>query len=126
FIAELIVLLAYYHLWDRWEARHKQAHLALGIAYVLLACLSAGIISAILGFMLTPGEWPDEHRFWTAFLNPSYIPQFVVRLTASILLGALFVAVAVLHYRKEAMLRREALPLFVELVCISLPLHAVS
>jgi hypothetical protein len=91
---------------------------------VLLACVSASIITAILGFMLTPGGWPADRRFWHAFLNPSFLPQLVVRLAGSFLLGGLIAAAALLLYQKEEKLRREALPLLGAVVSSCLVLLA--
>lgn len=87
FVAEVIALLVYYRQWARLEAR-RRLRIGLGLAYLCLALASAVLITGNLGFMLTPDGWPEGHRFWPAFLNPTFLPQLVTRIAFSFALGA--------------------------------------
>jgi hypothetical protein len=42
-------------------------------------------------FMLNPGEWTQNHDFWTGFFNPQFIPQTIARTGGSMLLASLYV-----------------------------------
>jgi hypothetical protein len=89
FTLEVVVLLVYYVSWDRMRHSAPGWHLAVGWSYVLLALCSAFLISGILGFMLTPDGWPWDKRFASAFFNPTFLPQFILRVLGGVALGAL-------------------------------------
>ena len=97
FTLEVIVLLTYYFTWGRWTGQRKRYHIYLGSSYVLFALVSAFLITGILGFMLTSDGWPWDQRFWSAFFNPSFVPQFLLRIAGAFALGTLF-SVAFLLY----------------------------
>ena len=86
FVAEVVVLLLLYLFWERMSRRTR---IRLGVAYLLLALVSAFLITGILGFMLTPGGWTEDATLATAFFNPSFAPQLITRLALSMVLGAL-------------------------------------
>jgi mono/diheme cytochrome c family protein len=65
--------------------------MALGWGYVAVALSSAVLISGILGFMLTPDGWPRGGTFAQAYFNPTFVPQFMLRISAGIALGALLI-----------------------------------
>jgi hypothetical protein len=67
-----------------------QRHVFLGAAYLSFALLSTALITGILGFMLTSDGWPWDRAFWSAFLNPSYLPQLFLKIGISLSIGALF------------------------------------
>jgi hypothetical protein len=89
FTLEVVVILIYYFSWDRLRQSAPGWHLFLGWSYVLLAFASAFLISGILAFMLTPDGWPWDQRFASAFFNPSFLPQLILRLIGGLSLGAL-------------------------------------
>lgn len=89
FIGELIVLLAYYYLWDRWQGARKISHVRLGASYLAWAVCSAILIAGIISFMLTSDGWPWSRSFWQAFLNPSFVPHLLLRLAGSFALAGL-------------------------------------
>lgn len=120
FAGEVIVLLAYYFTWERWREEKKRRHIYLGFAYVFLAVISAVLITGILAFMLTSDRWPWDQNFWSAFLNSGFLPQLLLRLGISYILGALFAAAFLLLTRKGEGLRREALPLLGKFTLFSL------
>ena len=120
FLAELIIIIIYYYTWDYWREGRKQAHVQLGFGYVALACISAVLISAILGFMLTPDGWPLDRQFWSAFLNPSYAPQLALRLSVAVVLGAFVAACYVLLRPYEHAFKREALRYYGRIFMVAL------
>jgi mono/diheme cytochrome c family protein len=91
FTTEVVLLLIYYFLWDRLSQRRPRLLMALGWGYVAVALSSAVLISGILGFMLTPDGWPQGGTFTQAYFNPTFVPQFMLRISAGIVLGALLI-----------------------------------
>jgi mono/diheme cytochrome c family protein len=87
FAGEIAALLVYYYGYDRLDARR---HLAVGWLYFLFAFLSLFTVNGIIGFMLTPGQWPQTHDFWDGFFNPSFWPALVLRFALGSLLAGLF------------------------------------
>ena len=88
FVAEVILILVYYLTWDSWrEGDAKKRHLALGIALSVASWLTMAVIVAILGFMMSSGIWTEHATFWSAFLNPLYLPQLAFR-TCFAMIGA--------------------------------------
>jgi cytochrome d ubiquinol oxidase subunit I len=86
FILELVAAFAFYYLWDRLSPRE---HMAIGWIYAGAAWVSLVIITGITSFMLTTGQWTPEADFFTAFFNPSFIPQTLLRTGGSIVIAAL-------------------------------------
>jgi len=91
FTTEVVFLLVYYFLWDRLARHRPRLLMALGWGYVAVALSSAVLISGILGFMLTPDGWPQGGTFTQAYFNPTFVPQFMLRISAGIALGALLI-----------------------------------
>ena len=88
FVAEVILILTYFLTWDRWrEGNAKTRHLALGVTLSIASWLTMAIIVAILGFMMSSGIWTENASFWSAFLNPLYLPQLAFR-TCFAMVGA--------------------------------------
>lgn len=112
FVTEVLVLLAYYFTWDRWTGVQKRRHLYLGASYILVGLGSATLITGILGFMLTPAGWPWDQSLWSAFFNPSFPPQLLLRLAIALTLGALFAMAYLVFTPGEPRFQREALRLW--------------
>ncbi len=119
FTCELIFILVYYFTWTKWGGERKRKHIYLGVVYVFFAILSALLITGILGFMLTSDGWPWDKSFWSAFLNPSYLPQLLLRLGMAFSLGSLFSVAFLIFTRRATTFRREALKLFGKAALIS-------
>jgi mono/diheme cytochrome c family protein len=119
FTLEVIIILIYYFTWDRWTGQLKKRHVYLGLSYVLLALVSAFLITGILGFMLTPDSWPWSKSFWSGFFNPSLPPQLFLRIAGSFALGALFSMAFLLFSAHNSPFRKEALALLskIALIC---------
>lgn len=107
FTIEVIILLVYYYTWDKWIGDRKRWHLYLGFGYVLAAIMSGFLITGILGFMLTSDTWPWGQSFWSAFFNPSFLPQLLLRLSGAFGLGAIL-SIAFLFFVHQASAVREA------------------
>ncbi len=88
FTTEVIILICYYQVWDQWDEEQPKALTVLGVGYLIAAIFSAILISGILGFMLTPDGWPQGQTFAQAYFNPTFVPQFLLRIFAGIAIGA--------------------------------------
>lgn len=119
FTCEVIFILIYYFTWSKWVGARKGKHIYLGVVYVFFAVCSALLITGILGFMLTSDGWPWDKSFWSAFLNPSYLPQLLLRISLAFSLGALFSVAFLLFTRRERDFRKEALHFFGKAAVIS-------
>ena len=126
FTAEVIVLIAYYFTWDRWRGERKKQHIRLGAAYIVSAIFSAFLITGILGFILTPDGWPWTRSFWSAFFNPSFLSQLLLRLSMSFSLGAVFSAAFLLFTRREPAFSQEVLRLLGKVFLVSFCAAAIS
>ncbi len=126
FTAEVVIVLIYYYTWERWTGERKKHHLRLGIGYVAAALCSALLITGILGFMLTSDGWPWDKSLWSAFFNPSYIPQLVLRLGIAYSLGALFSVGYLVFTSRERNFCKEALAFFGKFALFSLTVVLLS
>ena len=112
FISEVCLALAYYYTWDRWGSDGKRRHLRLGFLLIFASAGTAALITGILGFMLTPDGWPWTRSFWNAFLNPTYLPQLLLRFGEAAFLGSTFAIFFLMLTRQDAVFRRRALRVF--------------
>jgi hypothetical protein len=126
FTLEVVVILVYYFTWERWTGERKRSHVRLGFLYLLLALCSAFLITGILGFMLTSDGWPWNKSFWSAFLNPSFLPQLLLRISGAFGLGILFSIAFLLFTRREGPFRQEALRFFGKGALISIGITVIS
>lgn len=86
FVVEVGLIMAYFLSWKRFQ--DKRRHLQLGWAYVAASVGTMVIVTGILGFMISPGNWNADHQFSSAFFNPTYLPQLVLRLGLALALAA--------------------------------------
>lgn len=91
FTIEVILILIYFYAWPRLSEKHPKVLMLLGWGYVIIACISAVLISGILGFMLTPDGWPRGQTFSAAYFNPTFVVQFVLRIFAGVCIGGVLV-----------------------------------
>ena len=94
FLLEVVMALAWVSTWGKVSPR---THLLLIWLYAFAAFMSLVVIQGILGFMLTPGSFPQTFSFRDGFLNPTYLPGILFRTGACILLGAAWMAFAALR-----------------------------
>lgn len=91
FISEVILIMAYYLTWKRYAApRLKHRHLWIGAALSAFSWITMALIVAILGFMMNPGDWHGDRDFFSAFLNPIYVPQLAFRTAYAMATAGLF------------------------------------
>jgi hypothetical protein len=121
FIAEVVMVLAYFLSWNRFKQRKH--HLALGWAYVATSFLTLAIISGILGAMLTPGTWLEDRGFWGAFFNPTYFPQLLFRFGLAVALASVL-GLALARWVAPLAIHREFQNLCGRLLLAALPLMA--
>ncbi len=125
FVLEVVGVLIYYNLWERLNQR-RPLRLLIGVAYLALACSSAFLITGILGFMLTPGDWPEKRDLFGAFFNPSFAPQLAWRLSLAFVIGALTALGFALLPRAGAEFQRQASCVFGGILGVSLVLLALT
>ena len=128
FVLEVVAILLFYFYWDKLGSRFgRKKRIALGLSYMILAIMSAVIITGMLGFMLTSGDWPMERSFSQAFLNPSYFPQLFTRLGIAAVIGALTAMLFALFLSpKDRVFQDEASRLYGLILAITLPLLAIA
>ncbi len=88
FAIEVVAAFVFYYFWDRLPPR---THVQIGWIYAGAAWISLVLITGITAFMLHPGRWPENHGFWTGFLNPQFLPQTIARTGGALLLASLYV-----------------------------------
>ncbi len=87
FLVEVVSIFVYYYTFGRMNRRD---HLRVGWIYFWAAWLSMVLIGAIVAFMLSPGDWPRDHSFWSGFFNPSFIPSLVFRSALALILAGVY------------------------------------
>ncbi|MDD5391956.1 MAG: c-type cytochrome [Thiothrix sp.] len=95
FNLEMIFLLIWFLT---WKARPlgtpgKKSHFKIGLYYAIASWLTMAIITAILGFMMTPGNWlasdfPTKPDYLASLMNPSWIPSLGFRTFFSVIWAA--------------------------------------
>ena len=92
FVSEVVLIMIYFLTWRRWsQGAWKTAHIALGAFLSVFSWFTMAIIVGILGFMMGTGTWTLNHSFWSAFLNPLYLPQLAFRTTYALMTAGLCV-----------------------------------
>ena len=122
FLVELTAALIFYYYWGRLAER---THLRIGWIYALAAWISLVLITGITAFMLHPGNWQPGDSFWTAFLNPQFVPQTIARTGGALLLSSLYVYLHASLLVKDTRLRdligsRSARPALLGAICVTM------
>lgn len=133
FNVEMVFLLWWFLTWKSSPlgTPAKQFHYKLGLAYAISSWFTMAIITAILGFMMTPGNWlqsefPAKPDYLASLMNPSWIPSLGFRTFFSV--GWAAAAAMFLSWfftRKDEALRTQAMRFFGNIVWISIPLFVV-
>lgn len=90
FVLEIAAAFVFYYFWGRLSPRE---HVIVGWIYGIAAWVSLVLITGITAFMLTTGDWTPDKGFFTAFFNPSFLPQVLLRTGGSIAIAALGITV---------------------------------
>ncbi len=91
FFVEIAAGYIYYTTWDTLSPRR---HVLVGWIYAGASWMSLVVITGIIGFMLTPGDWLESRSVWDGFFNPTFWPSLVIRSIAALAtagLGAMIV-----------------------------------
>lgn len=128
FNVEMIFLLWWFLTWKSSPlgTPAKERNFKLGLTYAIASWFTMAIITAILGFMMTPGNWlksyfPAEPDYLAALFNPSWFPSLGFRTFWSIAwASAMAMLLSWLFTRNDLELRQKAMRLYgtVLLVCI--------
>jgi mono/diheme cytochrome c family protein/cytochrome bd-type quinol oxidase subunit 1 len=105
FAVEIAAAMVYYYGWDRLDPR---THVRVGWIYFASAWASLVVISGILSFMATSGEWPLTHGFADGFFNPTYWPTVAVRTALAVGLAGLYAVFAASFVRNGDLKARVA------------------
>jgi len=100
FLVEIISILVYYYYFNKMERR---IHIIVGWIYFISAWMSLFIINGILGFMLTPGSWLQNHDFWFGFFNPTFWPQLVFRSFVAFMMAGLYAFITTSFLKNKAL-----------------------
>ncbi len=87
FLLEIISIFIYAYTFDSLDRR---THLLMGWIYFGAAWMSLFIINGIIDFMLTPGNWIENHSFWSGFFNPTFWPALFFRTALALIFAGLF------------------------------------
>jgi mono/diheme cytochrome c family protein len=98
FLGEIIALIIYYYT---WETMDRDDHMKIGWLYFLFGWFSLFLITGIVGFMLTPGEWLKTKSFWDGFFNPTFWPHLIFRTFFSAACAGLFGFVTATRIKDE-------------------------
>jgi hypothetical protein len=102
FLIEILAIFIYFYTFDKIE---RKTHLLIGWIFALTSWCTLLVITGILAFQLTPGEWPQTGGFFDGFFNHTYWPQAIARTALMFSIGGAF-AVAVASRLKNANARR--------------------
>lgn len=115
---ELVLLLYWFLKWKEWSGDKKKYSVRIGIAYAVSSWLTMAIITAILGFMMTPGNWlteefPPKPLYLASLFNPSWLPSLAFRTFSAIVLSTGFILYYTwLFTRRDLELREKAFKFF--------------
>jgi hypothetical protein len=90
FITEVCLILAYFLLWNRWQGPRKRDHVRLGVALSVFSWITMALIVAILGFMMSTGDWQRQPSLFAGMFNPLYLPQLCFRTGLAMVSAGLF------------------------------------
>jgi len=100
FLGEIIALLLYYYKFNKISSKN---HLILGWIYFACAWLSLFVINGVIDYMLTPGEWINNHNFWSGFFNPTFWPALFFRTFLALMIAGLFGFLTSVNIKDEEM-----------------------
>lgn len=106
FNVELVLLLIWFLTWKSWnEGAAKRTHWRIGFSYAVSSWLTMAIITAILGFMMTPGHWlaqefPPKPDYMADLLNRSWLPSLAFRTFGALAWAATIATMYVLLFTK--------------------------
>jgi cytochrome bd-type quinol oxidase subunit 1 len=120
FNVEMVLLLM---LFLSWKSKPigtpaKAGHFKLVVGYAVASWLTMAIITAILGFMMTPGNWlasdfPAKPDYLASLMNPSWIPSLGFRTAFAVVWASAGAMVLTWFFtREDAELRAQGMRFF--------------
>jgi len=114
FNVEMILLLMFFLTWKNKPigTPAKAGHFKLVVGYAVASWLTMAIITAILGFMMTPGNWlasdfPAKPDYLASLMNPSWIPSLGFRTFFAIIWASAGAMILSWFYAKDDLETRE-------------------
>lgn len=92
FVTEVVLILIYFLTWNNANTslKAKVRHIKFGWFLSIFSWITMAIIVAILGFMMDPGNWNNNHTLLNGFTNPIYLPQLLFRTPTAMLVAGVF------------------------------------
>lgn len=92
FVTEVVLILIYFLTWKNANTslKAKLRHIKFGWFLSVFSWITMAIIVSILGFMMDPGNWNNNHTLLNGFTNPIYIPQLLFRTPTAMLVAGVF------------------------------------
>jgi hypothetical protein len=130
FNVEMIFLLWWFLSWKSSPlgTPAKSRHFKIGLTYAVASWLTMAIITAILGFMMTPGNWlksyfPAQPDYVAALFNPSWFPSLGFRTFFAIAwASAVSMVLSWFFTRNDEELRQKAMRFFGNFLWVCIPL----
>lgn len=114
FNIEMILLLMLFLSWKNRPlgTAAKAGHFRLVVGYAVASWLTMAIITAILGFMMTPGTWlasdfPAKPDYIASLFNPSWMPSLGFRTFFAIVWAAAGAMILTWFYTRDDLETRE-------------------
>ncbi len=129
FNVEMVFLLWWFLTWRKYPlgTPGKKFHFRLGLTYAVSSWLTMAIITAILGFMMTPGQWlvsefPAKVDYLAALFNPSWIPSLGFRTFFAVSwAAAVSMFLSWFYTRGDETLRQYAMRFFGRILWVAAP-----
>ncbi|WP_341902135.1 cytochrome c [Fluviicola taffensis] len=112
FVTEVVLILIYFLTWknSNTSLKAKLRHIRFGWFLSIFSWVTMVLIVAILGFMMDPGNWNNEHTLLNGFSNPIYLPQLFFRTPTAMLVGGVFgMLLTTIFTRRGSELRAKAI-----------------
>jgi hypothetical protein len=92
FLLEVVFIMYFFLQWKKSNESQqtKIRHIRFGAALSVYSWLTMVIITAILSFMMDPGNWLSDRSFFSGFGNPLYIPQLYFRTPLAMMMAGAF------------------------------------
>jgi len=92
FVTEVVLILIYFLTWknSNKSLKAKLRHIKFGWFLSIFSWVTMAIIVSILGFMMDPGNWNNNHSLLNGFTNPIYLPQLLFRTPTAMLVAGVF------------------------------------
>lgn len=129
FVTEVVLILLYFLTWkaSNRSVQAKVRHIRLGWFLSFFSWVTMAIIVSILGFMMDPGNWNNDHTLLNGFTNPIYLPQLAFRTPTAMLVAGVFgMFLIALFTRSDHGLRGQAMRFAGKWVLFWAPISAVA